>query len=152
MNRVKNILIEGTAKTPKIDFNQISGELVLSGKSIPENAAKVYEPLMNWVHDYIKSPRPITNFRLNLDYCNSRSSKWFAKIIKELSKINKDDYVLFIHRYFDIEDFYDTDKQELKDFVGSLADNIVNATVSIGVKAYGTEENGKIIKESMILI
>jgi hypothetical protein len=43
MNKIKNIFIEGTAKSPQIDFNQLTGELILFGKSIPENAAKVYD-------------------------------------------------------------------------------------------------------------
>jgi len=151
MNEIKNILIEGTAKTPQIDFNQLSGEMVLSGKSIPENAAKLYEPLLSWINDYIKSPRHTTNLRLNLEYYNSASSLWLAKMIKALSKINEDDCVLFIHIYFDIEDFDDMDMEEVKQFVGPLVDFIDNTTISIGVKAYGTDDNGTIVKESMIL-
>ena len=36
---LKNLFIEPTAKTPQVDLNYLTGELILSGKSIPENAA-----------------------------------------------------------------------------------------------------------------
>jgi SiaC family regulatory phosphoprotein len=152
MGELKHLVIEGTAKAPKIDFNHLTGELILAGKSIPENAAKVYEPLMEWVNEYVKSPRPTTNFRLNLEYYNTSSYIWFAKLIKMLAKIEKEDYVLFIHKYFDIEDFEDMNLEEIKDSVSQLVDNIGPTTVSIGVKAYGVNERGKIVKESMILV
>lgn len=153
MNEIKNIFIERTAKTPQIDFNQLAGELILFGKSIPENAAKVYEPLLAWINDYIKSPRHTTNLRLNLEYFNTSSSIWLAKMVTALSKISEDDYVLFIHLYFDIEDFESMDMEELKNIVGQLLDNISEGKISIGIKTYGTDVvNGKIIKESTIFI
>jgi hypothetical protein len=152
MNQIKNIFIERTAKTPQIDFNQLTGELILFGKSIPENAAKVYEPLLAWINDYIKSPRHTTNLRLNLEYFNTSSSIWLAKMVTALSKISEDDYILFIHLYFDIEDFESMDMEELKNIVGQLVDNISEGKISIGIKTYGTDVNGKIVKESTIFI
>lgn len=152
MDQFKNIFIEKTAKTPQIDFNQLTGDLILFGKSIPENAAKVYEPLLVWINDYIKSPRQTTNLRLNLEYFNTSSSIWLAKMVNALSKINKDDYVLIIHLYFDIEDFESMDLEELKNIVSLLVDNISEGKISIGVKTYGTDINGKIVKESKIFI
>ena len=152
MNKIRNIFIERTAKTPQIDFDQLTGDLILFGKSIPENAAKVYEPLLAWINDYIKSPRHTTNLRLNLEYFNTSSSIWLAKMVNALSKISEDDYVLFIHLYFDIEDFESMDMKELKDIVGQLVDNIGEGKISIGLKTYGTDVNGKIVKESTIFI
>jgi hypothetical protein len=148
----KNILIEGTEKTPQVDFNLNSGELILSGRSIPENAVRIFEPLVEWVNEYVKKPQPTTNFRLNLEYFNSASLIWISKIVRSLSKIELPDYVLFIHMYFDIEDFSVMDMEELKEIVLSLVDKIGKVKVSIGIKIYGTDNNGTIIKESMIFI
>jgi hypothetical protein len=152
MNNIKNIYIERTKKTPQIDFNQLTGELILFGRSIPENAAKVYEPLLAWIDEYIKSPRRTTNLRLNLEYFNTSSSIWLAKMVNALSKISEDDYVLFIHLYFDIEDFESMDTEELKDIVGKLVENISEGKLSIGLKTYGIDADGKIVKESTIFI
>ncbi len=152
MNQIKNIFIERTAKTPQVDFNQLTGDLILYGRSIPENAAKVYEPLLAWINDYIRSPRQTTNLRLNLEYFNTSSAIWLAKMVSALGKISEEDAVLIIHLYFDIEDFEGMDMEELKDMVSKLVDNIGEVKISIGLKTYGTEASGKIVKESIIFI
>lgn len=152
MNGINNIFTEGTSKTPQVDFNHHSGDLILSGKSIPENAAKIYEPLLLWITEYIRSPRKVTNLRLHLDYFNSASTIWIAKLIKALGKIEDEDCVLYIHIYFDFEDYTDMDEEDVKYTIGSLLDNIGDVKISIGIKLYGTDSSGEIIKESTILI
>ena len=152
MAEIKNILIEGTSKSPGIDFNRFNGELILSGKSIPENAAKIYEPLLEWVTNYVVDPKPTTNLRLNLEYFNTATAIWLGKIVKELCKIKKKEHSLYIHLYFDVEDFDDMDVDDLKDVLGSLLDNIGDVKVSIAVKTYGIDENGKVVKSSTILV
>ena len=152
MDGINNIFTEGTSKTPQVDFNHHSGDLILSGKSIPENAAKIYEPLLLWITEYIRSPRKVTNLRLHLDYFNSASTIWIAKLIKTLGKIEDEDCVLYIHIYFDFEDYTDMDEEDVKYTIGSLIDNIGDVKISIGIKLYGTDSSGEIIKESTILI
>jgi hypothetical protein len=150
MKELKNMFIEQTDKTPLVDLNFLSGELILSGKSIPINAPRIFEPILDWVNDYVKNPKQTTNLRLNLEYFNTASSIWLAKIVKALAGINKSDCVLFLHIYFPIEDFDDID--DIKDDLSPVIDVISFATVSVGLKIYGTDENGKVLKESMIFI
>ena len=86
MAQMENLYIEPTARTPQIDLNHLTGELIFSGKSIPENAAKLYENVLKWVLEYIMSPRQITNLRINLEYFNTASTIWLAKIVKALCR------------------------------------------------------------------
>jgi len=79
MKEIKNIFQDSTEKAPQVDFNYLTGELILAGKSIPENATELYEPIYSWINDYIKNARPTTNLRLNLEYFNTASSIWLAK-------------------------------------------------------------------------
>lgn len=152
MSDFNRLHIEPTAKVPNIDFNAINGELILSGRSIPENAARIYEPVYDWVKEYVKNPRSVTNLRLNLDYFNTSTTIWLAKIVKALSKISLPDYVLFIHLYFDIDDFDEMQTGDLKQELGPILDIVGEASLSIGVKIYGIDETGSVIKENMILI
>lgn len=152
MDRLEEIFLERTPKSPQIDFNHHSGEMILFGKSIPEDAAKIYQPLIDWTNNYIQSPKQITNFRLNLEYFNTASMIWIAKLIKVLCKINKPDYVLMIHLYFDKEDFESMETDDLRDFIESLISTVPDFKVNVGIKAYAKEENGEIDKESLILI
>lgn len=147
----KNIFIESTDKSPMVDFNQSTGDLILSGRSIPENAAKIYEPLLKWTLEYINKARPTTNFRLNLEYFNTSTSIWISKIIKALCGIKGDEHVLFIHIYFNIEDFESI--EDVKEDIIQLTNVfITNETLSVGYKVYGTDDEGEIVKESMIFI
>lgn len=152
MNELKKIFGEGTAKTPEVDFNHLSGELILSGRSIPENAAKVYEPLLKWVKQYIISPKPVTNFRLQIEYFNTSSMIWLSKLIKSLCAITREDYMVFIHLYFDQNEFEEMETEDLQELLGSLISSVAKVKVSVGIKAYGTKVNGEIVKESLIFI
>lgn len=152
MKELKNIFIESTNKTPQIDFNHLTGDLILSGRSIPENASELYEPLYKWTTDYANNPRQTTNLRFNLEYFNTASSIWLAKITKALSRMKDPDNILFIHLYFGVEDFDNMDTEDIKDALSHVVDIINTATISIGIKIYGTDDNGEIIKESIVLI
>ncbi|HPC98386.1 MAG TPA: DUF1987 domain-containing protein [Bacteroidales bacterium] len=152
MKDLRNIYIEATSKTPEVDFDSMTGNLILSGRSIPENATELYDPLYKWINQYVLNPCQVTNLRLNLEYFNTASSIWIAKIVKTLSRMDKPDNLLYIHLYFNIEEFDNMETEDIKDAISPVVDIISDATVSIVVKIYGTDDNGEIIKESMVLI
>lgn len=149
---LKNLFIEPTSKTPQIDLNHITGELILSGRSIPENAAELYENIIKWFTDYSVNPRSTTNLRLNLEYFNTASSIWIAKLVKVLCGIKEPEATLMIHLYFNIEEFDSMEVEDLKDALSPIIDMIGVPSVSLGIKIYGTDDKGEIIKESMVLI
>jgi hypothetical protein len=153
MKESQDLLIEQTAKTPQIDLNQLTGELIISGRSIPENAAKVYEPVLDWVSKYILKARPTTNLRLNLEYFNTASSLWLAKILKALIKINEPDYVLIVHLYLPLEE-YDEMKEleDIKEAFSPISDIFIDAIPSVGIKVYGTTDSGEVIKDTLVFI
>jgi hypothetical protein len=149
---VKNLFVEATVKTPQIDLNYLNGELIISGRSIPENAAELYESVLKWVHEYILNPRQITNLRLNLEYFNTSSSIWIAKTVKALSTIKNNENTVIIHLYFNIDEFNSMDSEDIRDALSPVVDIIGSPSISIGIKIYGTDPNGQILKESMVLI
>jgi len=147
-----NLYIEPTNKTPEVDLNHITGELILAGRSIPENAAKLYENILKWVTEYSLNPRQTTNLRLNLEYFNTASTIWIARLIKILCGIKKEEAMLMIHLYFEIEEFENMEEDDLKDTLSPIIDMIGITTVNLGIKIYGTNDKGEIIKESMVLL
>jgi hypothetical protein len=150
---MKELIIEKTPKTPQIDLNQFSGDLIFSGKSIPENAAKVYEPVLKWVTEYILCANPTTNLRLNLEYYNTASSIWLTKILKVLIQINEPDHALIIHLYIPIEEYDEmNDFDDIKDAFIPISYIDPDAELSIGIKLYGTDDKGEIIKETLVFI
>jgi hypothetical protein len=153
MKEFGNLFVEQTSKTPQVDLNQYNGELILYGRSIPENAAKIYEPIFDWVSQYILNPRPTTNFRINLEYFNTSSSIWLVKILKALIQIKDPDFVVILHLYIPLEDFEDMEKSgDLEEAFTPISDILTDAIVSIGIKVYGIDDQEKIIKENLIFI
>ena len=149
---LENLIIKGTSKTPQIDLNQSTGELVFSGRSIPENSANLYEDVLQWIKDYSEQPNQLTNFKLKLEYFNTSSSMWIARMIKILSTIKQSDITLLIHLYFDISEFETMESEEIRDAISPIIDILGTPTVSIGIKIYGIDSDGEVLKETIVLI
>jgi SiaC family regulatory phosphoprotein len=153
MKEFQNLIIEQTPKTPQIDLDLLTGDLIFSGRSIPENAAKVYEPVLNWVTEYILKARPTTDLRLKLEYFNTASILWLAKIFKVLIRINKPDYVLIVHLYLPVDELDEmSDFEDIIDAFGPIEDIVRDAIFSIGIKLHGIDDKGEIIKETLVFI
>lgn len=152
MTELKGLYIEGSKKTPKIEFTHLTGELTLEGRSIPENVAKVYDPLVVWINEYVKFPCATTNFHLKLEYFNSSSLVWIIKIILALSKIELKGAVLYVHLYFEIEDFEENITDELSTIIDVIADKVRNLTFNMAFKTHGIDKDGRVVKEATILI
>lgn len=152
MSKLKDLHIKGTSKTPQIDLDAEKGILSLTGKSIPENASSFYEPVFKWAEQYAKNPARNTNLKLNVVYFNTASILWMGKFFKLLSRIPKAEHVLFIHLYFDIEEFDSMGEDDVKEALSPILDITSDATCSIGIKLYGVDDDGNIMKENIVLI
>ena len=140
-------------KSLEIELDPFTGDFIFSGKSIPENAAKVYEPVLKWVSEYILYARPTTNLRLNLEYFNTSSSLWLAKIFKVLTQINDPDYVLIFHLYLPVDEYDELkDFEDLKDAFFPIADVLQLAKPSVGIKLYGTNDAEEVIKDKLVFV
>jgi hypothetical protein len=78
--------IEKSPNTPKVDFVSAEGKLSLEGRSIPENPAEFYEPLLDWLKDYFESPKPVTQVIIKLEYINSGSSKSMLELLRRVKE------------------------------------------------------------------
>jgi hypothetical protein len=153
MKEIQSLIIDETAKTPQVELNPFTGDFIFSGRSIPENAAKVYEPILNWVSDYILHARPTTNLRLNLEYFNTSSSLWLAKIFKVLVRINEPDFVLIFHLYLPIDEFDEMKEfEDIKEAFFPIADVLQFAIPSVGLRLYGTNDADEVIKDRLVFI
>jgi hypothetical protein len=148
----QDIVKDGNVKTPKISFNHLSGNLILSGRSYPENGVEVYEPLLEWINEYIKSPQKTTNLHLNLEYFNSTTVLYISKMIKSLAKIDQNDATIFIHLYFDNEDLDFKDIDELKDIIYSFFDQKGESKLTYGIITHSISKDGRDTIESKIIM
>ncbi|MDO9186406.1 MAG: DUF1987 domain-containing protein [Bacteroidia bacterium] len=84
----KSLIIEETHDTPKIILDKSKGVFEISGRSLPENAVKLYSPVLKWMEEYIMAPNQTTHFEFKLDYFNSASTKKIFEIITILEKLS----------------------------------------------------------------
>ena len=54
---MESIKIDGTPKTPTVNFDIESGLLELIGRSIPENSIEFYKPVLEGLDQYSGSPK-----------------------------------------------------------------------------------------------
>jgi hypothetical protein len=77
---MERITLEPTTYLPGYDFT-LEGKLSLEGRSIPENASKFYDQLIEFVEQL---DTEYVIFDINLDYFNTASSKKILDLLKRL--------------------------------------------------------------------
>jgi hypothetical protein len=152
MEELRDLIIARTAKTPQIEMKYKNGELSLSGKSLPENASRIYEPALSWVNRYILQPQPVTNLRLNLEYFNTSSTLWISKILRALTRISNPDYRLFVHIYMPLEEYDDMkNSEDIKDSFSPLTDILESSIPEVSLKLYATDDEAQVVRDALVL-
>jgi Domain of unknown function (DUF1987). len=77
----------GREDSPEINFNANTGELFISGKSLPDDAFEFYHHAIAWVRRYSETPCEVTTFTLRIVYMNSASAKRIIDILEILDDI-----------------------------------------------------------------
>jgi len=82
---MENLIIEATKSSPSISLNAETRILTISGESYPENAAKFYASVVDWLHNFLLQsiPEQVT-MNITLHYFNSSSSKVLMDIFEIL--------------------------------------------------------------------
>jgi hypothetical protein len=98
------LLIEGTGKTPHVNFEGTTGVLELKGRSIPENSIEFYKPLIDWLDHYARAPQATTVFRVQLEYFNTSSSKCILDLFKKLEGVRSAGNEVQVHWHYETDD------------------------------------------------
>lgn len=85
---MKNLVIESTNCTPKINLDATKGVIEFFGKSYPENTFDFYKPVKEWLDEYIQNPNETTIVNLELTYLNSSSLKVYFDIFDIFEEIH----------------------------------------------------------------
>ena len=99
-----SIFIEGTPKTPSVSFDYDRGNLLLKGRSIPENSIEFYKPLVDWLEKYASSPQSKTVCEIQLEYFNTSSSKCLLDLFKKMEGMSKNGNEIIINWYYEEDD------------------------------------------------
>ena len=98
------IKIQGTEDTPKVILDKEKDILEISGRSLPEDVASFYEPVLTWLDEYAQEPNPKTIFNFKLVYFNTASSKLLLDILMKLEEIHESGNDVLIKWHFPEDD------------------------------------------------
>ena len=96
--------LDGSAKTPLVDFDGETGVLELKGRSIPENSVEFFQPITEWLDEYETAPKRETIVEMKLEYFNTSSSKCILDLFKRLEKMNGVSTDVKVNWYFETDD------------------------------------------------
>ncbi|NNC83049.1 MAG: DUF1987 domain-containing protein [Flavobacteriales bacterium] len=101
---MEDINIEGSPKTPEVQFSSTDGKFLLSGRSIPENSVEFYSSILNWLDQYAESPQSDTVLDVKLEYFNTSSSKCILDVFKKLENIKKSGNNVTVNWFYEADD------------------------------------------------
>ena len=99
-----SIQIEGTPKTPTIEFDAATGVVSIKGRSIPENSVEFYKPMVDWLDEYASQAKEKTEVNIQLEYFNTSSSKCILDVFKKLEVIKKGGNEVVINWFYEEDD------------------------------------------------
>ncbi len=89
--------LKGTEDTPTILLDKKNGIFEISGRSLPEDSAEFYKPVIEWINAYSAEANPTTEFAFKLEYFNTASSKLILDVLSALEDINGMKVIWYFH-------------------------------------------------------
>ena len=112
---MKKVIFKGTKETPYVKLDK--GIIEFKGRSIPEDPNVFYNPIIDWIKNYINELDPLTKINISLEYINTSSSKSLLTILKMLNSKCCDENKMIVN--WSYEDG-DDDMRELGYFIETL--------------------------------
>lgn len=113
------IKIKGTDDTPNVILDADNNIIEFSGRSLPEDVATFYAPILEWIDGYAKQPNEKTEVIIKLEYFNTASSKMILDILLKFEEIHNEGHDVVVSWYY-MED--DEDMEEAADEYADIVD------------------------------
>jgi hypothetical protein len=92
-------LVNKTSKSPFISLEK--GLFQFSGRSIPEDAKRIFRPVMDWMKTYDPGKESKTIINFSFDYLDTSSSKCVFDILKVLDNLFEKGHEIVINWYYE---------------------------------------------------
>lgn len=98
------IKIKGSDDTPNVILDKDNEIFEISGRSLPEDVAAFYEPILEWLDGYAEDPVAKTVFNFKLEYFNTASSKLLLDVLLKLEDMYDDGKEILVRWHFPDDD------------------------------------------------
>jgi len=114
--------LEPTKSSPEVILDP-AGIVRLSGRSILENSAEFYEPVIDWINKYIENPAELTCVDIRLEYFNSATAKFIITLIKRITRVCLNNKKYKVNWYYEDGD---EDILERGEYIASVLESSFN--------------------------
>ncbi len=98
---MEKLVIKADRATPEVVLDPQKNYLAIRGDSFPENAALFYQPVFNWLEQYLpQATGSNIIYELNLVYFNSSSSRVLSDIFCLLEKHCQNQQTVNVHWWY----------------------------------------------------
>lgn len=98
------IKIKGSDDTPNVILDKDNTIFEISGRSLPEDVAAFYEPILDWLDQYSEDPLDKTVFNFKLEYFNTASSKLLLDVLLKLEDMHDDGKDILVRWHYPDDD------------------------------------------------
>jgi len=82
--------IKGSTYIPTINFNAETGVLEIEGESYHEYTIEFFQPVFEWLRQYLEKPGRTITFNFRMSYFNTSSSRRFLEILTMLEEYQRE--------------------------------------------------------------
>ncbi len=101
---MENLDIAKTKDTLEIHFDAKTGIISLKGGSYPEDPIAFFEPIFDWVKQYISEVGKEMTVNIDIDYINTSSSKCIVDFLELLEGYHREGGKVKVNWYYEEED------------------------------------------------
>lgn len=99
-----SIKLIGTDDTPNVILDIENNIFEISGRSMPEDVADFYQPILDWMDNTLKKHEGKIIFTFKMNYFNTASSKLILDILIRLEELFADGKDITVHWYYEEDD------------------------------------------------
>lgn len=92
---MKQLIVEGTAKTPEVCIDLTKGTFKISGNCLPEDSPAFWKPIINFILENKGDFNENFKIAFNFNFLNSSSTKMVRDLIIEIPEEVKNVYWLY---------------------------------------------------------
>ena len=96
--------IKATNDTPRVLFDPDNNLFEISGRSLPEDVVTFYQPVLDWLDEYTRTPLKKTDFVFKYIYFNTATSKLVQDILTRLEQLREKGSEVKVSWYYEQDD------------------------------------------------
>jgi hypothetical protein len=103
MGNLEELRIESTSKSPSVYCDPETGNILIKGVSILEDAIEFFVPVKDWLQNYSENRKANAVFTTDLDYFNTSTSRILLQLYRLF--LPSDEHQCQIIWTYDVEDW-----------------------------------------------